>query len=201
MFPIICCIVLGYLFGTFNTAYIIGLTKGIDIRAHGSGNAGASNTTTVLGKKFGVICALCDILKAVLAYKLAELLFPTLPIAGILSGAFCIVGHIFPFWMGFKGGKGLASLAGCALAYDWKWFLLLLGCAVIFILIVDYIALLTCAGAIAFPVVYWFTSHNLYCTLLLCAISTVMVFKHSSNFKRILAGQEKKVSSLWKKKQ
>ncbi len=200
MFSIICCIVLGYLLGTFNTAYIIGLTKGIDIRAHGSGNAGASNTTTVLGKKFGVICALCDIVKAVLAYKLAEVLFPALPIAGILSGAFCIVGHIFPFWMGFKGGKGLASLAGCVLAYNWKLFLIYLALAVIFILVVDYIALLTCAGAATFPFVYHFLSGNLYITLLLMTIGTIMVLKHTSNFKRILAGQEKKVSSLWKKK-
>ena len=192
-------ILIGYLFGTFNTAYIIGKLRGIDIRTKGSGNAGASNATTVLGKKVGVVCALCDILKAVLAYKLVQMLFPALPIAGMLSGIACVAGHIFPFWMGFKGGKGLASLAGCVLAYDWKLFLIYLALAVVFILVVDYIALLTCAGAVSFPVVYYFLSSDLLITALLSVLGVIMVLKHISNIRRIMAGTEKKVSSLWKK--
>jgi len=192
-------ILIGYLFGTFNTAYIIGKLKGIDIRTKGSGNAGASNATTVLGKKVGVVCALCDILKAVLAYKLVQMLFPALPIAGMLSGIACVAGHIFPFWMEFKGGKGLASLAGCVLAYDWKLFLIYLALAVVFILVVDYIALLTCAGAVSFPVVYYFLSSDLLITALLSVLGVIMVLKHTSNIRRIMAGTEKKVSSLWKK--
>ena len=103
------CALIGYLIGTINPSYIYGKIRGFDIRRRGSGNAGASNATTVLGKKVGVVCALCDILKAVLAYKLVQMLFPALPIAGMLSGIACVAGHIFPFWMGFKGGTALCD--------------------------------------------------------------------------------------------
>ena len=133
------CIALGYFIGTVNPAYFFSRKKGFDIRKRGSGNAGATNALLTMGKVVGVLCALLDMIKAYFACRLAKHLFPGLQFAGVLAGAACILGHIFPVWMGFRGGKGLACLGGVILGYNWKLFCLMLVFEIILALTVNYI--------------------------------------------------------------
>ncbi len=111
------CLFIGYIFGCFQTAYIYGRLHGIDIRKYGSGNAGTTNSLRVLGKKAGAIVLLCDILKTGLAMTLIRFLFreqygDILYLLALYAGAGAILGHNFPFFLKFKGGKGIACTAG-----------------------------------------------------------------------------------------
>lgn len=112
------CLVIGYAFGCLQTAYIYGRLHGIDIRKHGSGNAGTTNTLRVLGKKAGIIVLLCDILKTGAAIVVVRILFEQqydsniTYLLAIYAAAGAILGHNFPFYLGFKGGKGIACTAG-----------------------------------------------------------------------------------------
>lgn len=190
---------LGYFVGTFNPAYFFGKLKGFDVRTRGSGNAGATNAMLTMGKVMGVLCALLDILKAFAAYKLAKLLLPQMQFAGILAGAACILGHIFPVWMGFKGGKGLACLGGMILAYNWKLFCVLLAVEVVLTLIVNYICFMPMSASVAFTLIYALTAADLVGTIALLVVTVVIQCKHIENVKRIREGTEFHVSYLWNK--
>ena len=131
--------VLGYLLGCSNMAYWLGLIKKVDIRNNGSGNLGASNATVLLGWGAGVIVALHDIGKAVLAVFLARLLFPETEAVGAAAGVAAVMGHIFPFYLKFKGGKGLASFWGLILALNWKVGLAMLLLGVVITVVTDFI--------------------------------------------------------------
>lgn len=113
----IVCILIGYVFGLFQTAYIYGKLHGIDIKQHGSGNSGTTNALRVLGKKAGLIVFLGDVLKTGLAIIVVRVIFKDkysdiLPLLSIYAAAGAILGHDFPFYMRFKGGKGIACTAG-----------------------------------------------------------------------------------------
>lgn len=111
----IVCVLIGYVFGLFQTSYIYGKLHGIDIKQHGSGNAGTTNALRVLGKKAGLIVFLGDVLKTGLAIVFIHFLFrdlEILPLLKLYTAAGVILGHDFPFYMGFKGGKGIACTAG-----------------------------------------------------------------------------------------
>ena len=110
------CLLIGYVFGCFQTAYIYGRLHGIDIRKYGSGNAGTTNSLRVLGKKAGIIVLLCDMLKTGLAMMVVRLLFrerygDILYLLAIYAAAGTVLGHNFPCYLGFKGGKGIACTA------------------------------------------------------------------------------------------
>lgn len=111
------CLMIGYVFGCFQTSYIYGRMHGIDIRKYGSGNAGTTNSLRVLGKKAGIIVLLCDMLKTGLAMMVVRLLFrerygDILYLLAIYAAAGTVLGHNFPCYLGFKGGKGIACTAG-----------------------------------------------------------------------------------------
>lgn len=116
------CVVIGYVFGLFQTAYFYGKAHGIDIREHGSGNSGTTNALRVLGKKAGLIVLLGDCLKCMAAVWIVRLVFgPSHPdikyLLCLYAGAGAILGHNYPFYMGFKGGKGIAATAGLILSF------------------------------------------------------------------------------------
>ena len=196
---LILCLLCGYLIGTINPAYLFGRLRGIDIRKGGSGNAGATNAVLLLGKATGFLTAFLDITKAFAICKIAALLFPGLRTAGIVAGCGCILGHIFPVWMGFAGGKGLACLGGVALAYNWKILLLLLAGECILLAFANYICLLTITGSAAFTVAYYVHSGDLLGTALLAVVAVVIFFKHIPNLRRIADGSELKIRYLWDK--
>lgn len=121
------CLVIGYVCGLFQTAYIYGRAHGIDIRQHGSGNAGTTNTMRTLGTRAGLIVLAGDIIKCMLAIFICQFLFgknqpEMLYLYKLYAAAGAILGHNFPFYLGFKGGKGIAATAGLILAFH-PWFI------------------------------------------------------------------------------
>ena len=114
-------ILLSYILGSSNMAKYLAAIKKVDLTAGGSGNLGASNAVILMGWGAGVLTALHDIGKSALAVILARLVFPDAPYIGAAAGVAAVLGHIFPFWMKFKGGKGFASYLGMTLALHWKF--------------------------------------------------------------------------------
>ena len=183
-------VLVGYLLGCSSMAYYIGKWKKKDMRTGGSGNLGASNAAVMFGWGAGITVALHDIGKGALAVLLCKWLFPMVPYAGAAAGVACVLGHIFPFYLKFKGGKGLAAYFGMTLALNWK-LALIAGIAIVLLtLITDYIALGTIGTTLLVPAYTAVVSHNLLLALILCIASVVMVFKHWENIVRIATGKE-----------
>lgn len=182
-------ILFSYLIGSSSMSYYIGKLNGFNMKEKGTGNLGASNTVLLIGWKAGALVAVHDILKAVLAVCVTRYFFGDLPYATVLSATSCILGHIFPFYLSFKGGKGLASFVGAALALDFKFGLILVLCIIVVTLITDYIVCGTFTTMVITPIYFAF-SLNLISGLILSIASIVMVFKHIENAKRILNGTE-----------
>lgn len=204
----IICLGIGYLFGIFQTAYIYGRLNGIDIREHGSGNAGTTNALRVLGKKAGVIVLLGDVAKTVLAVVLVRVLFgqkdgDMLPLLGMYAAAGAILGHNFPVQLGFKGGKGIACTAGLVLTLgpivtvlEASTFLLTvfltryvsLGSILVVIeLVIDLVVL----GQMGY---YGMSQAHLIEFYVVCAaLSAMAIYRHRANIKRLLNGTENKI--------
>lgn len=195
------CMLAGYLIGTLNPAYYIAKLHGFDIRQRGSGNAGASNAVLTMGKSVGALIAVLDIAKAVVAVRLAQRFFPNLNYAGEIAGIFTILGHIFPFNMGFRGGKGLASLGGVVLAFNVKVFCVMLLVEIVLALIVDYIVVVPITASAVFPLVYYWITAQLLGALMYAALFPLIVYKHRDNFRRIRTGMEAHLSYLWRKEE
>jgi len=193
------CILIGYLIGTINPSYIIAKIRGFDIREKGSKNAGASNALILFGKVLGVACALFDIAKATFAIWLCGKLFPELTYSFAVTGVASILGHIFPFYMKFKGGKGLACLGGMILAFDWRVFLIMLACEIVVALVTNYICFVPLTASVIFPIVYGIMRKDLIGALILCLMIPVMIFKHKENLVRIKKGTEMPFNFLWNK--
>ena len=183
-------IILGYLLGCSSMAYYIGKFKKTDIRTAGSGNLGASNATVLFGWGAGVAVAVHDIGKAVIAVLAAKWLFPQLEYAGAAAGVACVLGHIFPFYLGFRGGKGLASYFGMLLALNWKLALIVGAVIVLATLITDFISVGALSSIVVAPVYTFFTTHNLILVAILGIATLVMFLKHWENILRIAHGEE-----------
>ena len=179
-------ILAAYLLGSSNMAYWLSRIHRVDIRKNGSGNLGASNATVLLGWGAGAIVAVHDIGKAVAAVLLARLAFPELEYAGAAAGVACVLGHIFPFYLRFKGGKGLASFLGAIAALNWKVGLAMAVLLVVITLVTDFISLGTLTVSLAAPVGIWLTSGAIVVPLILSVATVVMIFKHIENIRRIL---------------
>lgn len=193
------CTLIGYAIGSFNPAYMIGKKQGDDIRQKGSGNAGASNVVILYGKARGALCALLDIVKACLVITLTKHLFPTFEHAFVITSAACILGHVFPFYMRFKGGKGLACLGGVVLMYDRRVFFVLLTIEIVIALVTDYICFVPMTASVIFPITYAVTSRDITGMLILAVAGTVIILRHIENIHRIRNGSEAHLSFLWNK--
>ena len=182
-------ILIGYLCGCSNMAYYLARAARTDLRGGGTGNLGASNTVLLLGWKAGVLTALHDIGKASLAVLIAGWMFPELEYAGAAAGVASVLGHIFPFWLKFRGGKGFASYFGMTLALNWK-LAVIIGVAIIVVaLITDYIVCGTLTTIITVPLYIGFT-HSWMAALILFIATAVIIYKHRENFPRMLNGTE-----------
>lgn len=194
-------ILIGYAFGCIQTAYLVGKLKaGIDIRHHGSNNAGASNITMTLGWKYGVITAVADILKGTIAVLLCALLFPGEPLLHFITGVFVVIGHIFPFFLGFKGGKGTASIIGISLALNFKIALIIAAVLVIITIVTNYIAIGSLAMYTTFPIAVYLFKYNFSCVLVLMLLCLIGYYKHMINIKRLLTHEEVGLRQVAKKK-
>ncbi len=210
VFRYLFCALFGYAVGGINPSYLIGRARGFDIRKKGSGNAGASNAMILMGKKVGVISALLDIAKAAVAFLCAPLMFRGMAFASVIAGTACILGHIFPVYMKFRGGKGLACIAGVAIGIDWRFFLILLAAEALLAFVTDYICVIPMTAAVILPLCYGFfgsdgTGWLLHAgdgwlgAAILAVASVVILFRHIQNVKRIFAGKEVHLSYLWTK--
>ena len=193
------CALIGYLVGMVNPAYILAKIHGFDIRERGSGNAGASNALILFGKMSGVLCAAFDIAKAAGVVWLTRVLIAEGARSFAVTASACILGHIFPLHMGFRGGKGLSCLAGVILAYDLRVFGIMLACAVLIALISGYICFVPMTAAVAFPVVYGCMTPDAVGVALLLIVAGVVILRHTENLRRIRAGRELRLSYLWNK--
>lgn len=181
----IIAILCAYLLGSSSMAFYLSKLKKVDIRKNGSGNLGASNATVLFGWGAGVLVAVHDIGKGLLAVLLAKCFFPELPYVGAAAGVACVLGHIFPFYLKFKGGKGLASFIGIVAALDWKVALGIVVLLVVVTLVTDFIALGTISVSIAAPIGLWITTQGFIVPLILAVATVVMIFKHRDNLVRI----------------
>lgn len=193
-----CCLI-GYLLGNINPAFLFARHKGYDPRVDGSGNAGASNAFILAGKLAFFATAILDILKAFFACRLCRLLFPALPLAWQIGGAACILGHMYPAALRFRGGKGLASLGGVILAWDWRAFLALLALAVLIAFLTNYICFVAPTMSLLFPALYYAHTRALPAVLVLLLPAVPIFCKHAENFHRIREGTEVRMSYLWNK--
>lgn len=192
---------IGYCVGGFQTAYILGrLFKKIDIRSYGNSNAGASNATKVMGWKYGIVIALVDILKAVLAVIIARNLYTdSSSVVLFIAGLFTILGHVYPVLLKFRGGKGTASLVGMMFAIDFKIGLLLVASIIIVTLITDYIALGTITMVIIMPIIISIAGYPLEAVLICVGIAMLSIYKHLPNVKNIINKKEPGLRGTLKK--
>ena len=178
-----------YLLGCSNMAVYLAKRKKVDLSG-GSGNPGTSNATMLMGWKAGIIVGIHDIGKAVIAVILAQILFLHLPYVGAVAGVACVLGHIFPLFMRFRGGKGFASFVGMTLALNWKLALVILALMVLVTLITDYLVLGTVTTVVAVPVALGIATRSFVLALILCVATVVILVKHRENYKRIYHGTE-----------
>ena len=187
------CLLNGYLLGSLSPAALLARVKDVNLRTEGTGNLGATNTTLVLGKQYGVLVMVFDVGKAYLACKVASFLLPEWEIAILLAGAAAVVGHAFPFYMKFRGGKGVAAFGGMILAFDPWFFLILLINAVILMLIVNYGVVGPMSASALFPVMVGVRSRSIL-EALVCAVTGLLIMlKHWNVFERMRDGSETKV--------
>ena len=193
------CCAIGYLLGNINPAFFFARLKGYDPRVDGSGNAGASNAFILAGKLAFFATAIVDILKAFLACRLCRYLFPDLSVAEQLGGAACVLGHMFPAALRFRGGKGLASLGGVILSWDWRAFLILLALAILIAFATNYICFVAPTMSLLFPALHYCIERSWPAALVLLIPAVPIILKHAENFRRIRAGTEVRMSYLWNK--
>lgn len=179
-----------YLIGCSSMSFYLAKLKGVDIRSKGTKNLGASNALTLMGWKAGILVGIHDIGKAALAVLLANYLFPELPYIGAVAGVACILGHIFPFYLRFKGGKGFASFLGMTLALNWKFALVLLLAVLLVTLITDYIIAGTVVSIVTVSVYMGITAHSYILAAILFIATAIIAYKHRENFIRIRNGTE-----------
>lgn len=195
---------LGYIFGCFQTSYFISKwVKKTDIRTMGSGNAGASNVTATMGVHFGFITGIIDMLKAYLAVIAIAYLFPessALMDLKVLGGSAAIMGHIFPFFMNFKGGKGIACYLGMLLAIDWIVGINIIVFLLVMTVITDFVAVGSILIYILVPLfVLIYTDYSLISFVIFLIVGMVGIFKHWINVKRMLTGEEFGLRSAMRK--
>ena len=200
MINIILCIFIGYAIGCVNPAVIISKAMHRDLRNEGTGNYGASNVTMVVGRGLGAFVMLFDVAKGAVSYMICAFAFGEDPtVAGLIGGFGAALGHSYPFYNRFRGGKGLACLGGIILYYDWRYFLIALGVEIVVALLSDYICFVPLTAAVGFPISYLIMRRDLVGTLILCVASVVIILRHLENLKRIANGTELHISYLWNK--
>lgn len=202
------CVLIGYVFGLFQTGYIYGRIKGIDIREHGSGNAGTTNALRTLGTKAGVVTFMGDCLKCILAVVAVRLIFSQryaslMPLLTVYTGLGVVLGHNFPFYLKFRGGKGIASTAGLILTLDPVLSLIAFatfGAAVGITKYVSLGSLLLAAEFLAGVIIYGFSGKwnlsqpQLIEMYIVAAVITAMAFfRHRRNIKSLVKGTERKI--------
>ena len=201
--------VIAYLLGSISFSVIISKKMaGFDVREKGSGNAGSTNVLRTVGKKAAILTLICDILKGVVAVLIATLvgkIWKELDGALLvqLAGIFVIIGHTFPIFFKFKGGKGVATSLGVLLITNWQIGLICLVFALVLMVLTQMVSVGSIGAAILYPVLTLFISQNYIVpgTYIISSIiiAILVVFNHRSNVKRLLSGTENRINFKTKK--
>ena len=205
MFRLI-CLVLGYIIGCIQTAYIVGRVSGIDIRDHGSGNAGSTNVLRVLGKKAAAMVFVADVSKAIIAYVIASIIFDGQGtfvgsgygymsiIPGLYAALGAVLGHSFPFYLKFKGGKGVACILGAILSINLLMALTIYAVGTIVLIYKRYISAASLSMCLVLPFFLYIYNFSGEAIIISAALAAVCFYLHRGNIQRILDGTERVVS-------
>lgn len=199
-------IIAAYLIGSINTSIIISKIKKNDIRTHGSGNAGATNTLRVMGKGAAAAVIIGDALKAFLAAGVAILVskwlsvnYPDVLVLKYLAVISVVIGHNFPVFFGFRGGKGIVTSVAVIFTIDWRLGIIVLGVGVIAIILTRYVSLGSLIGCVLFPLVCYvrymdtFWSYEKAVIVPAIFLGILGIIRHKNNIKKLMNGTERKV--------
>ena len=201
--------ILSYLLGSLNFGVI--LSKGIekdDIREHGSGNAGTTNMLRNYGKKLAIFTILGDMIKVAIAIGLSFLIVKLTNVYDLISeanvdadmliksfsGFFCVLGHIFPCFFKFKGGKGVATAGGMVFIVDWKIALILLAIFIIIVAVTKYVSLGSIIIALLYPILIYLFYKSLVLTIIASIFTLIVIVAHRSNIKKLINHSENKIN-------
>jgi acyl phosphate:glycerol-3-phosphate acyltransferase len=190
-----------YLLGSIPVGFLVARAKGVDIRAVGSGNMGATNVFRVLGKTAGIFVLLADALKGYAAAAwLCDGLFKVFNVPGadgethrVVAGICAVLGHNYTCWLKFKGGKGIATSAGVYFALAPLAVSIALAAWIIFVLLTRYVSVASIASAVALPMAVWFTKDSVLLGVVTTALGALAIFKHKKNIQRLLDGTENRI--------
>ncbi|MBR6676353.1 MAG: glycerol-3-phosphate acyltransferase [Clostridia bacterium] len=190
--------VVSYLIGSMNPAAVFGRIKNKDLRRAGTGNLGATNAHLVLGRAYGAAVMLIDMGKGFICTRLGASVSAITPASGMITGTFAVVGHIFPFYMGFRGGKGLAAFGGMVLAFDPYIFAILLPVCIGLMLLTDRAVTMPYAGAVLFPIACAAFGYGIRCTLFAAAAGALVAARNFGNLKKAAEGRDTRIREYLK---
>lgn len=195
MFRIL-CLVIGYFIGCIQSAYVVGRVMRVDIRKHGSGNLGTTNALRVLGKRAGAVTFACDILKSVISFTICYQLFDS-SIAGVYASFGAVLGHDFPFYLKFKGGKGIAATVGMlgALSVVFNpWIApVTYAIGIMGVLISGTVSVGSIAFSIGIPIVCAIMGGEIEITAVTIAMAVLAIYRHKANIGRLKNGTENRL--------
>lgn len=198
--------ILAYLIGSVNFSVILSKKMaGFDVREKGSGNAGTTNMLRSVGKKAAALTLICDVLKGVVAILIAMFIGWAFKVENQsllvqIAGIAVVLGHTFPIFFGFKGGKGVATSLGILIMSNWQIGLICLVFGVLLIVLTRMVSLGSCAAAVLFPVLTLFITDNYIVSqgsgylIYSIILAVIVLFNHRSNIKRIMTGTENRIS-------
>ena len=182
--------IIGYFLGCSNMALYIAKYKKINLRAAGSGNLGTANSVILMGWLPGALVCIHDIGKAALAMFIATVLFPNVEEVAAVAGVACIMGHLYPVFLKFKGGKGFASYIGMALMINWQFGLCMVVATVGATVVTDYLVVGTAITVLGLPIFMLVTKAGWLSVLLVSLTTAIILWKHRINFVRMANGTE-----------
>ncbi len=200
VFLFIVCAVIGYVIGSANSSILVGKFYGTDVRTQGSKNAGLTNTLRVLGKKAALMVLVGDILKGVIAVLIGILLKKWSgesslgELYGVMAGTFAVIGHNWPVYFGFIGGKGILTTATVIFMLDWKIGIIVLALFIIIVAVFRFVSLGSIIAAIAVPVVALALGHSVAFIIFMLLLATLAIYRHKANIGRLVNGTENKLS-------
>lgn len=201
IYALIISAIISYLLGSINTAIIVSkILKQTDIRQKGSGNAGATNTLRVFGAKAAIMVVIGDALKGILAVLMSR--FVAQILFNLENYYYCmyaasvavVLGHVFPLYFNFKGGKGIMTSISVIFVLDWKIGLILILVFAIFVALFNYVSLASCVCALCYPfIVLWLHKGEYFFIISAAVIAAIAIIKHRTNIQRLLNGTESKL--------
>lgn len=187
------CGVIGYLLGSVNSSVIVGkVFYQKDVREFGSKNAGLTNTLRIIGKKAAIMVLIGDILKGVIACIIGSLIDPTN--GAVIGGLFAVLGHNWPVYFEFKGGKGVLTTATVIFMINWKLGLIVLGLFIVIVVITRYVSLGSMLAALLAIVFSTLLGENIIFVVVVAILSLLIIYRHKTNIQRLIKKEENKLS-------